>query len=294
MKIIFFGSDSFVIPVLQALEENFEVAVVVTAPDSAVSRCFKCPILTPNKLDGEFLDRHQSLLSSDLIVVASYGKIIPQKILNIPRYGALNVHPSLLPAHRGPSPVPHTILSGDKETGVTIIKMDTQMDHGPIVAIQKITLSGQEDTPTLIAKLFRLGAEILVDTIPDFVAGKIKGKEQNHQKATFSNLLLKEDGKIDWSLDAAQIERRIRAFTPWPGTYTFWNGKRIKIHQAVVLEQESAKKKPGTVLPYEHAFAIETGNGLLLPSLIQMEGKSTMSAETFLRGYPTIIGSVLR
>src|SRR3989344_8771744 len=168
LKIIFMGSDSFVVPVVEALQENFEVIAVVTAPDSAVSRFFKGKNFTPDELNEDFIN-DLKVLEPDLIVVSSYGKIIPQVILDIPKYGSLNVHPSLLPKHRGASPVPAAILSGDKETGVTIIKMDEKMDHGPILAVEKTELSGKETMPDLIDRLFKIGAELLVKSIPDFV-----------------------------------------------------------------------------------------------------------------------------
>lgn len=255
MKIIFFGSDDFVIPVLQALEENFEVSVVITAPDSPISKYFKGLILTPDKLNEEFVTHHSSLLSSDLIIVSSYGKIIPQAILDIPKFGAINVHPSLLPKYRGASPVPATILAGDKETGVTIIQMDEKMDHGPIIYTSKISLTGQENLQELINKLFQLGAEVLVKVIPDFVSGKIKPQKQDHTKATFCKLMSKEDGYFDINLppDSEKLDRMTRAYYPWPGVWTTWNGHIVKF------------------FPNQ---------------MIQMEGKKVMSMKDFLNGYP--------
>jgi methionyl-tRNA formyltransferase len=258
IAIVFFGSDSWSIHVLKALEDNFEVAAVITAPNSAVSSFFKGLVLTPDKLN-EDLKSYLLNLQSDLFVVASYGKIIPQAILDIPKYGALNVHPSLLPKFRGPSPVPATILSGDKETGVTIIKMDAEMDHGSIVLTKEIKLSGQEDTPELINKLFQLGGELIVDVIPDFIAGKIDLKEQNHSQATFCKMMKREDGyfEIDNPPSPEVLDRMIRAYNPWPGVWTKWNlnGK-----------DKIVKFLPG--------------------GLVQMEGKKILSFKDFLNGYP--------
>lgn len=265
VEIIFFGSDPWSIPVLQALENDFDVKVVITAPDSAVSRYFKGPILTPDKLDLPFQTNHLSLLSSDLFVVASYGKILPKALLDIPKYGALNVHPSLLPKYRGASPVPATILNGDKETGVTIIKMDEKMDHGPIVSTRRINLSGKEVLPTLINKLFRLGAELLVEIIPNFIAGKIKLKEQVHSKATYTKVLKKEDGYFD--IDAPPspevLDRMIRAYHPWPGVWTRWFPSR--------QQQRSEGSKIVKFLP---------------GGLVQMEGKKILPWQDFINGYP--------
>lgn len=254
IKVIFFGSDLFVIPILQALEDNFEVSAVVTASDSAIANYFKGPIFTSRKLDENF-KLQISRFKSDLFVVASYGKIIAKDILNIPKYGALNVHPSLLPKYRGPSPVPATILAGDKITGVTIIKMDEEIDHGPIVATKEISLTGQENFLFLINKLFQLGADLLVEIIPDYMAGRMKPVPQNYAQATYCERLTRESGyfPIDNPPPNETLDRMIRAYYPWPGAWTKWNGKIIKLH---------------------------------LRGVIQMEGKKPVSLKDFLNGYP--------
>lgn len=258
-SIVFFGSDSFVTSVLEALEENFDVCATVTAPDSAVANCFKGLSFTPNKLDEEF-ELQLSTLNPDLFIVASYGKILPSTLLKVPKFGALNVHPSLLPKYRGPSPIPATILNGDKVTGVTIIKMDKEMDHGSIVATRKISLTGQEIFPELINKLFQLGADLLVKIIPDFVSGKIKSKRQNHAKASFCQFIRKKDGYFDLPAGRQvsaeflkELDRMIRAYYPWPGVWTRWHDRIVKF-------------LPG--------------------GLIQMEGKKAISWKDFLNGYP--------
>ncbi|QQG43134.1 MAG: methionyl-tRNA formyltransferase [Candidatus Daviesbacteria bacterium] len=256
--IVFFGSDSFVIPVLQVLEENFTVQAVVTAIDSATAKVaakLGIPTLTPDKLDETFTAANYSLLTADLFVVASYGKILPQSLLDIPQFGSLNVHPSLLPKYRGASPVPATILAGDKKTGVTIIKMDEKMDHGPIISTKQIILSGQEDFSTLITKLFQEGVKLLVDIIPQFLAGKITSVEQDHSQATFCKLIKKEDGYFDINnpVDQKSLNRMIRAYHPWPGVWTKWEGKIVKF---------------------------------LPENRIQMEGKKPVSIKDFLNGYP--------
>lgn len=254
IKVIFFGSDHFVIPILQALEDNFEVPAVVTASDSAVANYFKGPIFTSGKLDENFKSQISNF-KPDLFVVASFGKIIPKSILNIPKFKALNIHPSLLPKYRGPSPVPTTILNGDQTTGVTIIKMDEEIDHGPIVAVKEISLTGQENFLFLINKLFQLGADLLVKTIPNYIAGKMKLIPQDHSKATFTKVLKKEDGYFDINnpADPQKLDRMIRAYYPWPGVWTKWNGKIVKF-------------LPGNML--------------------QMEGKKAISKKDFLNGYP--------
>ncbi|MBI2334195.1 methionyl-tRNA formyltransferase [Candidatus Daviesbacteria bacterium] len=245
IEIVFFGSDPWSIHVLTALEDHFDVKAVVAAPEGAVANYFKGLVLTLDELDENF--------TCDLMVVASYGKIIPKSILDIPRKGALNVHPSLLPKYRGASPVPATILNGEKETGVTIIKMDRQMDHGPIVATRKISLTGKENMQELINKLFQLGAELLVKIIPDFVTGKITLRPQNPKQATYCPLLTRKSGFFNIDKPPKQLDRMIRAYYPWPGVWTRWNGKIVKIYP---------------------------------DNMIQMEGKKILSWKDFLNGYP--------
>lgn len=257
INVIFFGSDIFVIPILQALEDNFEVSAVVTASDSAVANYFKGSIFT--SLPSP---EHISIFKPDLFVVASYGKIIPKSILNIPKFGSLNVHPSLLPKYRGPSPVPATILAGDEISGVTIIKMDEEIDHGPVVATKKISLAGQENFLFLINKLFQLGADFLVKIIPDYTAGKMKPVSQNHAQATYCERLTRKSGyfPIDNLPDPQKLDRMIRAYYPWPGVWTRWNN-----------EQSSSTNKIVKFLP---------------SGLIQMEGKKPLLMKDFLNGYP--------
>ncbi len=279
ISIVFFGSDPWSIQVLKALEENFEVKVAVTAPDSAVANYFQGLVFTPNKLDEDFINCQLSIVNCQLFVVASYGKIIPQSLLDIPKYGALNVHPSLLPKFRGASPVPATILSGDKKTGVTIIKMDEKMDHGPVVAVKEISLSGQDDFPTLINTLFQLGADLLVKSIPDYISGKIQPKPQNHNQATFTKLMKKEDGYFDIGTppDPETLDKMIRAYYPWPGVWTLWNEKIVKFI-------------PTNVIParrFEEASTLGVKEGIYINNfLIQMEGKKAISLDDFHNGYP--------
>ena len=268
LKIVFMGSDSFVVPVLKKLQENFEVVGVVTAPNSAIAQYVGTKILvfTPEKLDDEF---HSVLLTlnSDLIVVSSYGKIIPQEILDIPKFGALNVHPSLLPKYRGASPVPAAILAGDSKTGVTIIKMDEKMDHGPILITKSFSLTGKEILPELINFLFQEGAKLLVTIIPDFASGKLKPKPQDHTKATFCKLLRKEDGFIDINTPPSpeDLDRMTKAYFPWPGVWTTWNGKIVKF------------------LPSSSHPELDSGSRQFV---VQMEGKKVTTFKDFLNGYP--------
>jgi methionyl-tRNA formyltransferase len=200
-------------------------------------------------------------IKPDLIIVANFGQILPQEILDIPQYGCLNVHPSLLPKYRGASPVQSAVLNGEAKTGVTIIFMDAQIDHGPILA-QKETIIGPNETYSqLHDRLAALGAELLIDTLPDWIAGRIELREQDHKLAIYTKILTREDGKIDWRKSDEEIERQIRAFNPWPGTYTIWQKKRIKILKGMME------------------------NGKLRIMEVQPEGKKSMSFEAFLRGH---------
>jgi len=191
----------------------------------------------------------------DLIVVGFYGEILSRRMLEIPKYGALNVHPSLLPKYRGPTPVPTTILNGDTETGVTIILMDEDVDHGPIVASRNFEIGEKKfTTPELQKMLWELGGDLLVETIPKWVAGEITPKEQDHIKATYTKKLSREDGEIDWAKPVEYIEKQVRAFNPWPGAYTFWKNQRVKILKAhvkgvefIIDELQLEGKKPTTL-----------------------------------------------
>ena len=222
-------------------------------------------------------------LKPDLVIVASYGKIIPKEILEIPKYGCLNIHPSLLPRYRGPSPIQTTILNGDKKTGVTIILMDKKIDHGPIIAQQEWEIPNSQPTADqpkagkfliskrftyseLCKKLANLGVKLLVETIPKWINNEIKAKPQNHLKATYTKILKREDGEIDWSKSDREIERKIRAFNPWPGTFTFIKHKN-KTLRIKVLEAD-----------------ISQDNKLIIKRL-QPEGKKPMTFEEFQRGY---------
>ena len=213
-----------------------------------------------------------------MIIVANFGEIIPQEILDIPKYGSLNVHPSLLPQRRGPSPIQTAILNGDKKTGVTIMLMDAQIDHGPILA-QKETIIGPNETYfQLHDRLATIGAELLIDTIPDWIAGKIKLSQQDHKIATYAKTLTREDGKINWKRPAEEIEKQIRAFNPWPGSYTIIQKEVIKIKNL----KTKIKSKRDLRLKVLKA---RLENGKLVIVEVQPEGKKPMSFEAFQRGH---------
>jgi methionyl-tRNA formyltransferase len=272
MKIVFFGTPHFVIPVLEALEKNFEVVTVVTSRDeksgrkqvltpSPIKNYFKNKVLTPETLDSGF-EKDLDTLSPDLLVVAAYGKIIPLQILGIAKYGALNIHPSLLPKYRGASPIQQAILNGDKKTGVSIIKMDEKMDHGPVVFSKNFEILEHDTFETLSLRLFYETSKFLPDTVKDFIAGKIIPEIQDDKLASFCPIIKKTDGyfELGSSLSLEKLERMEKAYYPWPTAWTRWNGKILKFY-------------PGKV--------------------VQMEGKKSVSYQDFINGYPNLDKNLL-
>ncbi|MFZ6015191.1 MAG: methionyl-tRNA formyltransferase [Patescibacteria group bacterium] len=222
----------------------------------------------------------------DVYVVVSYGKIIPQRILELPKYGVINVHGSLLPKHRGASCVQSAIASGDKETGVTIMLMDAEMDHGPILA-QKTTPIREDDTGGILHdRLADIGAVLLPDVLMDFIEHKIEPMEQKHDSATYCKILKREDGEIDWSKSAAEIERLVRAYNPWPGTFVMLNGKRIKIHKSSSNVERLMSNEASTWFSEDDRLFVTCGDKQALEILeLQPEGKRRMSAKEFLAGH---------
>ena len=269
-KIVFFGTPEFVIPILKSVDENFNLVAVVTGPDQIQGRkkvltptsvnlwaeknAKQALVFTPQKLDEHFW-QYLLQLEPDLFVVVAYGKIIPQNILDIPKFGAINIHPSLLPKYRGATPAQSAILNGDKVSGLTIIKMDAKMDHGPIVYQKEFELSDQDNNLTLHNKLFQHAAEVSTQIIKDFVAGKINVRVQNHATASFCTLVKKDAGYFDINNPPTPeiLDRMIRAYFPWPTAWTKWKGKIIKFFPE---------------------------------NKVQMEGKNKVSLKDFLRGYP--------
>jgi len=320
-NIIFFGTPEFGKIILERLVRSpYKPSLVVTAPDKPVGReqemspppvkllaqehkivviqpeslqSFPTPLNQESKIKNQDQDHDHDI---DIIIVAAYGKLLPKKILEIPKYGTLNVHPSLLPRWRGSSPIQYAILNGDTKTGVTVMLADEELDHGPILAQKEFGVSiSKISTPELSQALAELGAKLLTETIPKWVEGEIKPKEQVEENATYSRILTKQDGHIDWSKTAEEIERQIRAFTPWPGSFTFWREKRIRILGGFVLYLSAGKPlAPGqTFLYQEWHFAVQTGMGLFVIERLQLAGKEEMTMKEFLNGYAEIIGTML-
>ena len=296
-RIVFMGTPSFAVPPLQALiAEGHEVAVVVTQPDRPAGRsgvprpspikelalAHGLPVWQPDHLRGEAVERLRGLTPT-VIVVAAYGEILRPAVLAIPPHGCLNLHASLLPRHRGASPIVAALLSGDSETGVTMMQMDAGMDTGAIVAQQSLPLTGQERQGELTARLAELAAGLLRRTLPEWLAGWITPQPQEDARASYCPVLRREDGQIDWTRPAPYIERMTRAYDPWPGAFTFLRGRRLHIWRASVLPQ-SIPLPPGTLTRHGHDLVASTGDGALLLEEVQLEGKRRLRTVEFLQG----------
>ncbi len=314
LRFIFIGTPDFGAIVLDGLiKSGFKPSLAVTALDKPVG---KKQILTPPEvkviakkheiqvLQTKRLKDEKARIKSikpDLIILAAFGQILPKEILEIPKHGVLNVHPSLLPRWQGASPIQHTILAGDEETGVTIILMDEKIDHGPIVAAKKY--AGDISTiyyKDLEKELAEIGVELLTETLPKWVAGEIKPKPQKEYLSTYTNVLRKEDGRINWKNWAREIERQIRAFSPWPGVYCILpendGAKQIKILKAFVQVQKDHGPfgvLGKTFMATNEKIAVQCGKDFLVIEELQMEGKRPMAVKDFLNGHPDFIGKIL-
>jgi len=305
-KIIFIGTSEFGAIILKELTKKYKPVLAITSPDKPAGRKqiltpppvktsaqkHSIPLLQPLKIANCKLKIRN--LKPDLIIVAAYGQIIPKEILDIPQYGSLNVHPSLLPKYRGPSPIQTAILKGDKKTGVTIFLMDKKIDHGKIISSSQFSIFNKKISyPELSKKLAKLGAELLIKTIPKWIKGEIKPQVQDESKATYTKILKKEDGKINWSESAENIERKIRAFEPWPGTFTFWRKKRLKITE-VEIKDLNKNLTPGKTFKENNLLCVKCKDKSLIIKKIQPEGKKPMNSEEFLKGNSDIINSSLK
>ncbi len=302
-RVIFFGTSDFAVPHLDALikDKDLHVVAVVTQPDKPVGRHavntpppvktlalqYSIPVFQPTKLlELKELESFQALLDPrpDVGVVVAYGKILPQWILEIPIHGIVNVHASLLPRHRGPSPIHATIAAGDAMSGISIMLIDEMMDHGPILATEEEELFPNDTVGELQTRLASLGAKSLTSTIKEYLNGTLTPKEQDHSKATYCKILTRENGKLDWNMTAPEIERLIRAYDPWPGTWMDLNGKRLKILKARVSPNDSSYPIGARFL-WKGRPIIKCGQCTVLElELVQPEGKKPMTGTEFVRG----------
>jgi methionyl-tRNA formyltransferase len=316
MSIVFIGTPDFAVPSLRRLAaDGHVITAVITQPDRPAGRGRRLApppvkvaaeelglaVLQPPTLrDAEPLDAIRAL-QPEAIVAVAYGQILRQELLDIPPRGVLNVHPSLLPRHRGASPIAGAILAGDDETGVSIMLMDAGMDSGPVLAQRRVPIGPLDTTGTLTTSLAELGAGLLAETLSRWLAGEIEPQPQDDSRATVTRLIRKEDGALNWHLSAAEIWRRVRAYNPWPGAATRLTGEPLLIRQAWPVDGASGEP-PGTVValppnvPPEAraaAFAVQTGDGLLAVLELQRAGRRALSSAEFARGVPGIIGKRL-
>lgn len=299
MKIVFMGTPDFAVESLNALvQAGHEVAAVITQPDRPKGRGNKLafpevktralelglPVHQPEKVkDDSFLELLRSYAPEVLVVVA-YGRILPQAVLDLPQYGCINVHGSLLPAYRGAAPIQRAVFDGCAETGVTIMQMDIGMDTGDILMQGSLPITAEDNSGTMFDKLAALGGELLVETLAQLQQGKIVPQKQDEAAATYAAKILKEDELIDWTLPAQTLFYRIRALAPAPGAYTFWNGQRLKIWKVNPVNRESGKE-PGTIVEVgKESLLVQTGEGCLEVLELQPAGKKSMPAKAFCNG----------
>jgi len=305
--IIFMGTPDFSVPTLNILIQHHDVIGVITQPDRPAGRGgdikqspikqlalqHDIPVFQPKSMRKqptiEALRQWQSDIP-DFYIVAAFGQILPQEVLDIPKYGSINVHASLLPRWRGAAPIHAAIRAGDNETGVTIMQMDAGLDTGPMLSKRAIEIAPDETGQSLHDKLAVIGSELLIDTLPGVMSGEIQPEQQNDDLTTYAPQINKTDGLIDWSESAASIERMVRAFTPWPGTYTFWNDKQLKIHNGMVIE---GKADAGKVIEHDDEIAVGTGDGLFVLKEVQLQGKKRVDITAFVNGYQDFVGSSL-
>ena len=308
LRVVFMGTPAFAVPALDALfNGGYDVVGVCTQPDrqSGRGRRLTAPpvkqaaidrrlsVFQPASLRQDDEARQQiAALEPDLIVVVAYGLFLPADTLAAPLLGALNLHPSLLPRHRGPSPVATAISQGDTITGVTLMQLDEGMDSGPIISQRSTDIRSNETTEDLTARLFEMGADLLVETIPAWRSGKINSTPQNETEATVTRLLKREDGAIDWTCSAAYIALQLRAFYPWPGSFTHWNGRQLKLHWAKFIDVD-AGQATGEVIEVPQGIAVTTGDGALLLRRVQIEGRQAVDIADFVRGHRNFVGSRL-
>ena len=314
MRLVFMGTPDFVVPALNDLTKDSTVELVgVYTPPARPGGRGRADRMPPVKVRALELglEVHQPVsfrseqaqaelagLRPDVIVVAAYGKLLPTAVLETAPHGCLNLHPSLLPSYRGPSPVASAIVDGLEETGVTLMLLDEGMDTGPIIAKRKHPVLPDDTADTLTASLFKHGSELLLESLGPWTEGRLTAEPQDDSAATITRKLERSDGLADWNLPAAALRRQQRAYTPWPGLFTDWRGKVLKLLEVEALPAVVApgRSDPGQVvsLPAEHgALGVMTTDGVLALKTLQLEGRRPSSGEEFLRGYRDFVGSQL-
>jgi methionyl-tRNA formyltransferase len=302
-RIVFMGTPEFAVASLTALFDIGEVVAVVTQPDKPKGRGNAMAIspvkalalergltvLQPQKMRTPPFSEELRKLAPDVCVVTAYGKILPKDVLQVPPHGCVNVHASLLPRFRGAAPIQWAIAHGDTETGVSLMRMDEGLDTGPVIAMKRLPITPEDTSATLHEKLARLGGDILREALPAYLRGELRPTPQPSEGMVLAPIIQKEDGLLDFTRPAVELERRLRAFTPWPGVYTGLNGARLKVHRVRVGSGQGA---PGTVLAAgSQGLEVACGEGSLVLLDVQLEGKRVMTAGEFLAGHKLAPGS---
>ena len=295
IRIVFMGSPDFALTTLRILAQNYQVVGVVTQPDRASGRGrelkappvktlaqeLNIPVIQPQKLrEPEAMQQLQDW-QPDLIVVAAFGQILRKDVLELPQFGCINVHASLLPRWRGAAPINAAVLAGDEETGVTIMKMDVGLDTGPMLSKRSIRIKPDDTAGSLFEALSTLGAELLIETLPAYLDGSITPQPQPEEGATYAPMLKKEDGLLDFTQPVVELERRVRAMSPWPGAWFQWNGAPLKVHKVHVGE---GKAEAGQRVIEQNQPGVGAGGGVLILDEVQPPGKKSMSGKAFLSG----------
>jgi methionyl-tRNA formyltransferase len=297
IRVVFMGSPDFALPSLSALVKVYDVVGVVTQPDRASGRGrelksppvkalaleLNIPVMQPEKLRDPDAMAKLREWNPDLIVVAAFGQILRRDVLDLPRHGCINVHASLLPRWRGAAPINAAILAGDEKTGVTIMKMDVGLDTGPMLAAKSIRIGRDDTAGSVFEALSKLGADLLLETLPEYLAGNLKPVPQPEEGATYAPMLKKEDGLLDFSHPAVELERRVRAMNPWPGAWFEWNGNPLKVLRASTVSGDKALAG-GARFTVEGKPAIQSTDGALVLEEVQPAGRKVMSGKSFLAG----------
>lgn len=297
IRIVFMGSPDFALPILSALAKKYQVVGVITQPDrasgrgrelkpppiKALARELNIPVMQPEKLRAPEAMEQLHAWAPDLIVVAAFGQILKKDVLELPRFGCINVHASLLPRWRGAAPINAAILAGDEEIGVTIMKMDVGLDTGPMLAKRSMRLASDLTTDSALQALSQLGADLLIETLPDYISGKLIPHAQPEDGATYAPMLKKEDGLLDFTRSAVELERCVRAMNPWPGAWFEWNGNLLKVMRASVLSGEKGLVS-GSRFIIEGRPAVMSADGALALDEVQPSGRKIMSGKAFLSG----------
>lgn len=309
MRIIFMGTPDFSVPALETLlESDHQVIGVVTQPDKPKGRGkamqmppvkkkaleYNIPVYQPVKIRAEEAINHLREWDPDAIIVAAFGQILPKEIINMPRYGCLNIHASLLPKYRGAAPIQQAVIDGEKESGVTIMKMDEGLDTGAMLKKASICLDKKETGQTLHDKLSVLGGPLVLEVLRELEEGCAVFVKQNDEDSSYAKMLKKDMGRIDWKKTAVVLERLIRGLNSWPSAYTGYEGKTLKIWDADVVEENTSLKPGSIVRADKNSIFVQTGDGLLKIKEVQLEGKKRMDMGAFLRGYQIETGTIFR